>query len=109
MRLFWFSLAALGLGFSGVSHAGSSEYLDSYSCGKSAIEIGMNIDEIKLMCGQTWQPSNVVKSVRPALEVGKDGERLQDNFEKWMFKTVSDGSTHVLLKNGEVIRIFTTQ
>ncbi len=109
MRSFWFGLAALGLSFSGFAQAGSSQYLDSYSCGKAAIEIGMKIDQIKHLCGQSWKPSNVVRSVRPALKVGKDGVRLEDNFEKWMFKTLRNGSTHVLLKNGEVIRIFTTK
>lgn len=109
MRFFCLASIALGLSFTGLAHAGSSQYLDHYSCGKSAIEVGMDVDQIMHVCGENWQPSNVVKSVRPALKVGKDGERLQDNFEKWMFKTMSKGSTHVLLKNGKVIRIFTTQ
>lgn len=91
-----------------VSFAGSLE-MESYQCGKKAIEVGMTIEEIQIVCGGYTSPFYISKHVRPSLHAAEDGSTPDDLFEKWMYKTAGQNDTHVLIKNGVVVRIFTTQ
>ena len=91
----------------GNAWAGSAD-LERLACGNKAIEIGMSSTEIQTNCGTSWQPSFTVKTTRPGLHADKDGQVPDDHFEKRMYKAAGKSDTHVLLKNGEVIRIFTT-
>lgn len=97
------TLAAITLGWGGVAAAGSAD-LSSLPCGTQAIKLGMSPDDIKTTCGQFWEPSFVSKHERPAL--GTD-DGSSDYFEKWMYRTVGENDTHVIIRNGEVVRIFT--
>lgn len=99
------ALAAIALGWTGLTMAGSAD-LSSLPCGGQAIKLGMSPDEIKSTCGQHWEPDFVSKHERPAL--GAD-DGSSDYFEKWMYRTSGKNDTHVILKNGEVVRIFTIQ
>lgn len=96
-------LAAIALGWTGVVSAGSAD-LPSLPCGSQAIKLGMSPDDIRTTCGQHWEPSFISKHERPAL--GAD-DGASDYFEKWMYRTSGNNDTHVILKNGEVVRIFT--
>lgn len=89
-------------------HAGSmSTSTDAMPCGSNAVTLGMTPEEIINTCGQKGEPAMVTEHVRPA--VGEDVEHTEDVFEKWLYPT-SDrrGNTHVVIKNGEVVKIFTT-
>jgi hypothetical protein len=100
-------IAITALMMSGSLWAGSVD-LSSFNCGSKAIEIGMSPADIKASCGQNWEPAFISKHTRPALHADEEGEVSNDYFEKWMYKAADMSDTHVLLKNGEVIRIFTT-
>jgi len=104
------SLTIIGLvsifGLAGPAWAGSSD-MDKFQCGAKAIELGMSVDDIKANCGQNWQPSYISKHSRPAVGADADTEQENDQFEKWMYRTAGTNDTHVILKNDEVIRIFT--
>lgn len=95
-----------GLGLAGSAWAGSSD-MDKLQCGAKAIELGMSADDIKLTCGQNWEPSYISKHTRPAVGADELAEQDNDQFEKWMYRTAGTNDTHVILKNDEVIRIFT--
>ncbi len=88
--------------FSSAVLAGSAD-LSSLPCGSQAIKLGMSPQQIKSTCGQNWQPSYISKHERPAL----GDEKGNDHFEKWMYNTADNKATHVIFKNGEVVRIFT--
>ncbi|MCX4188104.1 DUF2845 domain-containing protein [Methylophaga sp. OBS4] len=88
--------------------AGSITDLTELNCGNKAIQIGMSPQDIKTICGRNWEPAFISKHIRPALHADEDGKVSNDYFEKWMYKAADKSDAHVLLKNGEVIRIFTT-
>ncbi|MTI64428.1 MAG: DUF2845 domain-containing protein [Methylophaga sp.] len=88
--------------FSSAVLAGSAD-LSSLPCGTQAITLGMSPQQIKSTCGQAWEPSYISKHKRPAL----GDEEGHDLFEKWMYSTADSKATHVIFKNGEVVRIFT--
>lgn len=92
-------------GWSHIAVAGSAD-LSSLACGNQAIELGMSPEQIKSTCGQHWEPAFISKHERPAL--GAD-DGSSDHFEKWMYKEAGKKDTHVVIKNGEVVRIFTTR
>lgn len=98
-------VAAMTVGWSTSAAAGSAD-LSSLPCGTQAIKLGMSPDDIKTTCGQNWQPSYISKHERPAL--GTD-DGSSDYFEKWMYKAADKNDTHVIIKNGEVVRIFTVR
>jgi hypothetical protein len=89
---------------SGPAVAAGTADLASLACGAHAITLGMSPADIKAACGQQWKPSYISKHTRPA--VGKD-DGSKDHFEKWMYKLTGKKVTHVIFKNGEVVRIFT--
>ncbi len=90
--------------FSSAVLAGSAD-LSSLPCGSQAIKLGMSPQQIKSTCGQAWEPSYISKHKRPAL----GDEEGHDLFEKWMYSTTNSKATHVIFKNGEVVRIFTVR
>lgn len=103
MRLYLFSGMALLMGSSALWAGGSNE-VASVSCGvKAAIEVGMTPGDVKSNCGETWQPSYVSEHVRPR----SNGD--EDVFHKWLVHPDGLPETHVVFKNGEVVRIFTNK
>lgn len=90
--------------FSSAILAGGAD-LPSLPCGSQAIKLGMSPQQIKSTCGQSWEPSYISKHERPAL----GDEEGHDYFEKWMYNTADSNATHVIFKNGEVVRIFTVR
>jgi len=103
MRLQIFSGLTLLLG-SSIVFAGGSVEVPSVRCGVSAaIEVGMTPDDVTSHCGQTWQPSYVSEHVRSR----SNGD--PDIFHKWLLHPEGLPETHVVLKNGEVVRIFTNK
>lgn len=91
-------------GWHGSVLAGSID-LPSLACGDQAIKLGMSPDQIKSTCGDNWEPSYISKHQRQALG---DAEG-DDLFEKWMYKAADQKDAHVIIKNGEVVRIFTVR
>ncbi|MDX1572522.1 MAG: hypothetical protein R3341_00755 [Methylophaga sp.] len=103
MRLYIFSGLALLLG-SSVVFAGGSAEVPSVKCGVSAaIEVGMTPADVKSECGKAWEPSYVSEHVRPR----SNGD--EDIFHKWLVHPEGLPETHVVIKNGEVVRIFTNK
>ena len=103
MQLYLFSGMALLMGSSALWAGGSNE-VASVSCGvKAAIEVGMTPVDVKSNCGETWQPSYVSEHVRPR----SNGD--EDIFHKWLVHPDGLPETHVVFKNGEVVRIFTNK
>ncbi len=103
MQLRVISGVVLLLGSSAV-WAGGSDEVASVSCGvQAAIEVGMTPADVKDQCGQNWKPSYVSEHVRPR----RDGE--EDIFHKWLVHPKGLPETHVVFKNGEVVRIFTNR
>ncbi|MCX4188955.1 hypothetical protein [Methylophaga sp. OBS3] len=101
MRLRVFSSMALLMSAS-AAFAGGSNEVASVSCGVSAaIEVGMTPADVKTLCGQGWQPSYISEHIRAR----SDG--TEDIFHKWLVHPTGLPETHVVLKNGEVVRIFT--
>jgi hypothetical protein len=98
-------LLVLALSWTGLVSAGSAD-LSSLPCGTQAIKLGMSPDDIKTTCGQYWEPDFVSKHERPSRKA-EDGS--SDYFEKWMYRTSGKNDTHVILRNGEVVRIFTIE
>jgi hypothetical protein len=84
--------------------AGSID-LPSLACGDQAIKLGMSPAQIKSTCGKQWEPAYISKHQRDALG---DAEG-NDLFEKWMYKAADQKDAHVIIKNGEVVRIFTVR
>lgn len=99
------TLAAIALSWSGLAVAGSAD-LASLACGAQTIKLGMSPDDIKTTCGQHWEPDFISKHERPAL--GAD-DGSSDYFEKWMYRTADENDAHVIIRNGEVVRIFTIE
>ncbi len=97
-------LAFTVLAFS--AHAGSTS-TESMPCGSNQITLGMTPTEIINTCGEAGEPSMVTEHIRPAL--GDSAENDEDVFEKWLYP-MNDrrGNSHVVIKNGEVVKIFTT-
>ncbi|HET8806750.1 MAG TPA: hypothetical protein VFM76_00050 [Methylophaga sp.] len=103
MRLYIFSGLTLLLS-SSIVFAGGSKEVESVSCGiSSAIEVGMTPADVKSQCGKSWEPSYISEHIRPS----SNGD--EDVFHKWLVHPKGLPETHVLLKNGEVVRIFTSQ
>jgi len=104
------SLTIMGLvsvlSLAGSAWAGSSD-MNKLQCGAKAIELGMSANDIKMTCGQNWEPSYISRHTRPAVGTNDTAEQSNDQFEKWMYRTTGNDDTHVILKNDEVIRIFT--
>lgn len=98
-------LVMAATGWHGLAVAGSTD-LSSLACGEKAIKLGMSPQDIKSTCGQNWKPAYISKHKRPA--VGAD-DGSNDLFEKWMYKAAGKKDTHVVIKNGEVVRIFTVR
>lgn len=96
-------LAAIALCWTGMVSAGSAD-LSSLPCGSHAIKLGMSPDDIKTTCGHDWKPDFVSKHERPSKRAENGAS---DYFEKWMYRTSGKNDAHVILKNGEVVRIFT--
>lgn len=89
------------------AYAGSTS-TEIMPCGSNQITLGMTPDEIIDTCGKAGEPAMVTEHVRPALgeNVSKTAE---DVFEKWLYPTDDNrGNAHVVIKNGEVVKIFTT-
>lgn len=105
MRFISIIVALTALSWMSNATAGSTD-LSSLPCGTQAIKLGMSPEDIRTTCGQQWEPAFISKHTRPAL--GAD-DGSSDYFEKWMYKTADKKDTHVILKNGEVVRIFTTR
>ncbi len=105
MRIISIIAVLTALSWMGNAMAGSAD-LSSLPCGTQAIKLGMSPDDIRTTCGQNWEPAFVSKHTRPALRAD-DGS--SDYFEKWMYKAVDKNDAHVILKNGEVVRIFTVR
>ena len=95
---------------SGNAIAGSaSSHTDTMSCGSNSISVGMSTDDIKMICGQFWEPAFISKHTRPTLKKVVETEADQsDYFEKWLYRTVEQQETHVVIKNGQVVKIFNT-
>lgn len=93
------------LSTAGGALAGSSD-LERFHCGSNAIELGMSVADIKLSCGQSWKPAYVSKHTRAAVGENETNQS-HDYFEKWMYNVAGKSDTHIILKNDEVIRIFT--
>lgn len=94
------------LGLARIALAGSSD-MEQFQCGAKAIQLGMSAAEIKATCGKNWKPSYISKHIRPAVGADQAKKTENDHFEKWMYRSAGHNDTHVILKNGEVIRIFT--
>ena len=105
MRVISIIAALTALSWMGHAMAGSAD-LSSLPCGTQAIELGMSPEEIRTSCGRNWEPTFISKHTRPALRAD-DGS--SDYFEKWMYHTADKNDIHVILKNGEVVRIFTVR
>lgn len=78
--------------------------IKEFDCGYGVVKPNMTPEQIKLACGSNWVPSYISEHERPS---AKDKSKT-DYFEKWMYKHTRSEATHVLLKNGRVVRIFTT-
>lgn len=101
MHLRVMTTMAMLLGSSALWAGGSNE-VASVTCGVSAaIEVGMTPADVKDNCGENWKPSYVSEHIRPR----RDGE--EDIFHKWLVHPAGLPETHVVFKNGEVVRIFT--
>lgn len=99
-------LLAFTIGTTSAVWAGSSD-MEEFQCGTQAIVLGMSPADIKATCGQQWKPAYISKHTRPAVGMDEAAKTDEDHFEKWMYRTAGHTDTHVILKNGEVIRIFT--
>lgn len=95
--------------FSASVFAGSaSSHEESMACGSNNITIGMSTDDIKAICGQFWEPAFISKHTRPVLRKVADSDEENDYFEKWLYRVVEDQETHVVIKNGQIVKIFNT-
>ncbi|HAO23880.1 MULTISPECIES: DUF2845 domain-containing protein [unclassified Methylophaga] len=101
------SMATLLL--SGPAFAGNaSSHEESMACGSNSITIGMSTDDIKTICGQFWEPAFISSHTRPVLRKVADSDQVNDHFEKWLYRIVDNQETHVVIKNGLVVKIFNT-
>lgn len=98
-------LVIAATGWQSPALAGSTD-LSSLACGNHAIELGMSPQDIKSTCGRNWKPAYISKHKRRAVGAA-DGSN--DLFEKWMYKAGGKKAAHVVIKNGEVVRIFTVR
>lgn len=86
----------------------SSSHESSMACGANSITIGMTTDDIKAICGQFWEPAFISVHTRPVLKKVADSDQENDQFEKWLYRIVENQETHVIIKNGQVVKIFNT-
>ena len=109
MRLSTFLVPVATLLFSANIFAGSaSSHEETMTCGSNSITIGMSTDDIKAICGQFWEPAFISKHTRPVLRKVADSDVENDYFEKWLYRMVEDQETHVVIKNGQIVKIFNT-
>lgn len=103
------SVAMAALFVSTTANAGNlSSHENSMACGANSITIGMSIDDIKTTCGQFWKPAFISLHTRPVLRKVANSDHENDQFEKWLYRTVEKQETHVIIKNGQVVKIFNT-
>lgn len=101
------SMAALLVSATAVA-GNSSSHEDSMACGANSITIGMSTDDIKSICGQFWEPAFISVHTRPVLRKVADSDVENDQFEKWLYRIVEKQETHVIIKNGQIVKIFNT-
>lgn len=85
-----------------------TSHQNSMACGANSITIGMTTDDIKTVCGQFWEPAFISTHTRPVLKKVADSTQLDDHFEKWLYRIVDNQETHVVIKNGHIVKIFNT-
>lgn len=91
------------------AYAGNtSSHENSMACGANSITVGMTTDDIKTICGQFWEPAFISSHTRPVLRKVADSDQVNDHFEKWLYRVVEKQETHVVIKNGQVVKIFNT-
>ena len=91
------------------SAGNATSHQNSMACGANSITIGMTTDDIKTVCGQFWEPAFISTHTRPAIKKVADSDQLlDDHFEKWLYRTVDKQETHVVIKNGQIVKIFNT-
>lgn len=106
MQKYYALLLAGGLALSSSTILADTVDLSTYNCGNHHIEIGMSATAIKQRC--QVEPSHTTRHERPALKKSKTETQPQsDIFEKLLYSDNIQGTTHVLIKNDKVIRIFT--
>lgn len=98
------ALSFMGL-FSTIAQAGSTD-LVSLNCGTSDITIGMTLQEIEAKCDPAIRPAYISEHTRPIPAKVAGGELSHDLYQKWMFYPPGQQTTHVLIRNGVVMRIF---
>lgn len=107
LRIISVSMATLLVSVS--AFAGNmSSHESSMACGANSITIGMTTDDIKAICGQFWEPAFISVHTRPVLKKVADSDQENDQFEKWLYRIVENQETHVIIKNGQVVKIFNT-
>lgn len=106
-NLFSVSMATLLLSASAFAGSASS-HEESMECGSNSITIGMSTDDIKTICGQFWEPAFISSHTRPVLRKVADSDQVNDHFEKWLYRIVEKQETHVVIKNGQIVKIFNT-
>lgn len=98
------SIAFIGV-FATAVHAGSSD-LSSLDCGFSEIKVGMTLEEIEANCDPDVRPAFISEHTRPIPPSAKTGDATHDEFQKWMYYPPNQQTTHVVIRNGTVVRIF---
>jgi len=106
MRPSYFLLAVTScfVAYSSISQAGSV-HLDTFDCGQNKITLGMTTAQLKAQCDPIKKPSFIKKKNRPS----PNAADKVDAFEQWLYKAKGRDDTYVLLKNGKVVRIFSTK
>lgn len=99
-----YSISFLGI-FSTIVYAGSSD-LSSLNCGFSEIKVGMTLEEIEANCDPEVRPAFISQHSRPVPPSAKNGDATHDEFQKWMYYPANQQTTHVVIRNGTVVRIF---
>ncbi|AFJ03662.1 hypothetical protein Q7C_2541 [Methylophaga frappieri] len=84
-----------------VTQAGGSRDVPDVACGDNKILVGMTLDEVMAGCTPNWKPAYISEHIRSR----RDGS--SDTYHKWLIYPVDQPGTHVLFKNGEIVRIFT--
>lgn len=79
---------------------------EQFICGQKQITLGMAIEKARLDCGPFGQPDFISEHSRPNRKVSNELDNHFDIYEKWLYKSPINGDTHILFKNGQVIRIF---
>jgi len=109
MHVSTYIISMAALLFSTSVFAGSaSSHEETMACGSNSIKIGMSTDDIKAICGQFWEPAFISKHTRPVLRKVSASDEENDYFEKWLYRIVDHQETHVVIKNGQIVKIFNT-